>query len=644
MTASRARTLTLLILALAAMLLTPGAVPARDGQESMLFLDEDTVSTPSRRPHPLDQSPAPVSVIGAERIRRSGALTIPEALALLPGVDIIRQSEMNAQVSVRGFNGYTSNKVLVMLDSRPVFNLADASVDWNLIPVSLDDIERIELVRGPGSVLYGENAFFGIVNIITKSPGGNDFRVRAGGGKESTGRFHVSGSSDGIRASSEWIELNRFGETGSDIGNPVADERGITPIHVRSVVQRAFLSAEKRAGGGRLRAGGGVARVENIFSDYRDIDRAAFASLGYSMEAADLGLDFSLQGGYRDQETDAMEELRGEPYREFYRGDFEVQGIYSPAASDTLVFGGRVSYRNIRDDYYLGPGEDREDRWTSSAYAENQAAFFDKRLFLVTGVRLDHYEEFDDVVSPRIGLILILTPRQAVKAGWGQAYRGPTLYELYGRDNSQAPFIFHGNDELDPERITGWNLDYVYHDPGRLLLTAGLYYNDIEDLAVFELKSIDLTRALYQLENAEEGYSYGGETELRVTIGDHVDIWGNYAYAESYYVREGHRVVAPFSPRHKGVLGMDLEFPGLEFSVWSAHQSGYVATPQNTPFQDRLEMKGHSALSASLTMGPRDGLSVSVSGHDILGRGHYDSPVFAPVMPWYFVEISFGGR
>lgn len=164
--------------------LCPGPSIAGDGgEEEVLFYGEDAVKTPSFRVQPLEESPSPVTIITAQDIRNSGALTLPEVLALAPGVDTLRRSESNVEVSIRGFNSYSSNKVLVMLDSRPLFNLADASVNWNLIPVPIDEIERVEIVRGPGSALYGENAFFGIINIITKAP-------RAGSAK---GSARVSG-------------------------------------------------------------------------------------------------------------------------------------------------------------------------------------------------------------------------------------------------------------------------------------------------------------------------------------------------------------------------------------------------------------------------------------------------------------------
>jgi iron complex outermembrane receptor protein len=179
------------------------ALPAAGQEESLLFMGEEGVTTPSRRPQPIDESAASVAVISRDDIKRSGALTIPDLLATVAGVEVIRLSESSAEVSIRGFNSYSSNKVLVMLDSRPLFNLADASVDWNLIPISVDDIERIEIVRGPGSAMYGENAFFGIINIITRKPGGNGGSASAGGGSPPSQRVRAGLDDGRVRATVE---------------------------------------------------------------------------------------------------------------------------------------------------------------------------------------------------------------------------------------------------------------------------------------------------------------------------------------------------------------------------------------------------------------------------------------------------------
>jgi iron complex outermembrane receptor protein len=245
------------------------------------------------------------------------------------------------------------------------------------------------------------------------------------------------------------------------------------------------------------------------------------------------------------------------------------------------------------------------------------------------------------VVSPRIGAIWLLPRAQAIKIGWGRAFRSPTFYELYGLDQSLAPIIFQGSDDLKPETIESYTLDYIYHDPDRLRFAIALFYNDIRDLIVFEQKRLDITSGLFELENQDRGFAYGGEIEIRVPLGDYVETWANYSYTYAVYKVNDENIEAPYSPRNKANAGINLDYQKLHVSLWSSHVSGYIGLGQNSPFQDRLQMNGYSVLSGRLAYDFTDQLSLALSMSDIGGKGHYESPVLAPVMPFYFVQITY---
>ncbi|MGH7435683.1 MAG: TonB-dependent receptor plug domain-containing protein, partial [Polyangiaceae bacterium] len=144
---------------------------------------EETVVTASRAAQsPLD-APNSTSIITAQDIRLSGITKIPELLRRLAGVDIMEVTGAQTEVSLRGFNQRLSNKVLVLVDGRSVYiDLLGATL-WPALTVSIEDIERIEVVRGPGSALYGADAFNGVINIITKAPGTSGSGFNAGFGE-----------------------------------------------------------------------------------------------------------------------------------------------------------------------------------------------------------------------------------------------------------------------------------------------------------------------------------------------------------------------------------------------------------------------------------------------------------------------------
>jgi iron complex outermembrane receptor protein len=128
------------------------------------------ITSVSLRPEPLSQAPAAIYVISSEDIRRSGALTLPEALRLAPNLEVARVSSQNYTISARGFNSVNaSNKLLVLIDGRSIYTPFFSSVFWDQQQLLLDDVERIEVISGPGGTIWGSNAVNGVINIITKN-------------------------------------------------------------------------------------------------------------------------------------------------------------------------------------------------------------------------------------------------------------------------------------------------------------------------------------------------------------------------------------------------------------------------------------------------------------------------------------------
>ena len=157
----------------------------------------DLVVTASKKIEDLFETPLSVTIIKRDDIINSGALSIPEALRLAPGMIVREQAPGVFDVHIRGFDNVTVNTTLpfpantitlVMIDNRPVYNYFAGGTFWESIPIDINDIDRIEIVRGPASALYGPNAVAGVINIITAKPAKNDFVVRSNvtGGTENT--------------------------------------------------------------------------------------------------------------------------------------------------------------------------------------------------------------------------------------------------------------------------------------------------------------------------------------------------------------------------------------------------------------------------------------------------------------------------
>ena len=139
---------------------------------SLEELAQVEITSVSRRAEPVSQAAASVFVITAEDIRRSGAPSLPDVLRLAPNLQVQRMNAGEYAITARGFNGFeTSNKLLVLIDGRSVYSPLHSGVFWDSLNVMLEDIERIEVISGPGGTLWGANAVNGIINIITRSAG-----------------------------------------------------------------------------------------------------------------------------------------------------------------------------------------------------------------------------------------------------------------------------------------------------------------------------------------------------------------------------------------------------------------------------------------------------------------------------------------
>ena len=146
------------------------------------------VTSASKKAQLLSDAPAAIFVINQEDIKRSGATSIPDALRLAPGLEVGRIDANKWAVSARGFNGRFANKLLVLIDGRSIYTQAFSGVYWENQDVMLEDIDRIEVIRGPGAALWGANAVNGVINIMTKhSADTKGGLIAAGGGTQELG-------------------------------------------------------------------------------------------------------------------------------------------------------------------------------------------------------------------------------------------------------------------------------------------------------------------------------------------------------------------------------------------------------------------------------------------------------------------------
>src|SRR5208282_841715 len=152
-------------------------------QLSLAELGNVEVTTASKEPEEVWKTPAAIFVITQEDIRRSGATSIPEVLRMAPGVEVAQVDSDHWSIAIRGFAGQFSKSLLVLIDGRSVYTPLFSGVYWDVQNLMLEDVERVEVIRGPGGTIWGANAVNGVINIITKSSNATQGTlVSAGGG------------------------------------------------------------------------------------------------------------------------------------------------------------------------------------------------------------------------------------------------------------------------------------------------------------------------------------------------------------------------------------------------------------------------------------------------------------------------------
>jgi outer membrane receptor for ferrienterochelin and colicin len=528
---------------------------------------EETVVTASRTAQsPLD-APNSTSIITEQDIRLSGIIKIPELLRRLAGVDIMEVTGSQTEVSLRGFNQRLSNKVLVLVDGRSVYiDLLGATL-WASIGVSVEDIERIEVVRGPGSALYGADAFNGVINIITKAPGtgGSGFNVGYGTTNITHGAVWASGR-DGATA----YRLTAGYE--------------FTPRWSREVPP-------------------GRADLHLLTTDQDSSDRGIHTDAKVTRQ---LGNDVSvgLQGGYlyglseilgegpindviiNGTSTDLMATLNSKhiELRAFWNHQDGWNGNNAAYVGQSLLPGtyndnivdGEAQYvdrfetgKDIVHDLHIGAAYRLKDiHWTylSQYETENHEGVFAHdavkigQKFAVAGdYRADYVPYLNRVVqSPRASALYHPSKQSTVRGIVATAFRTPTFLESYIGNFIQLPVTGAGEIHLpnaakvQPEQIFTTELGYLNSESDYFTVDSAFFYNrasslieiapansiTVGDFAAPGGPTFNPQTGLYPLvtggyQNQCQKYNvYGAEVGARVFPVEGLDFYGNYTFMD----------------------------------------------------------------------------------------------------------------
>lgn len=533
----------------------------------------DVVVTATRVPTPRDRIPAPVTVIDRQTIEENGYVTLSDALAAVPGFRLVQSGGLGQQAS--GFaRGANSRQVLVLINGVPVNDPSDPNGAFNFGNELLGDIERIEVVRGPVSSLYGSAAIGGVVNLITRSAP-RDRAVapyfEAAGGSNATARGYA-GAGGTVGAFDYQVTLQGLSTRGSNATAPRFDQNGGERDGLRSSIVTARLgvtlgTTEDGALLGATRLEGLLRARENTFGlddvptddpNYTGQDRSWF---GYVRSATDL-----FGGAWTTGVTVSGSENR--------RRFVNLPDTGSAATADDLYRGSRTtaSWDNtlrlpdagIATAVVVTFGAQWERETANSAngstffrttvdasqnngagYAAIQARLAD-RLDVTAGVRHDAPEGYSGYTSWRLGAVLALPEISSrLRAAAGTAFKAPSLFQRYG----VIPGFFQGNPELRPEESFAWEAG-IETDIGSWATVSAVYFDSyIRDLINFD-------PTFSTLVNVDRARIRGGEFSLTVRPADWVSVTGAWTVQQA----QDEATDTPLPRRPRNVASLTARF------------------------------------------------------------------------------------
>jgi iron complex outermembrane receptor protein len=420
----------LLTLAAPVLAQEPGTDLSQLSIEDLMSIE---ITSASRREQRTADVAAAVFVITQDDIRRSGMTTVPDLLRMAPGVDVAQHNSNNWAVSVRGFNGVYANKLLILVDGRSLYNRIFSGTNWDAEDLMIDDIDRIEVIRGPGAAMWGANAVNGVINIVTKSTAdtkGGLVRVEAGRADEQ-GALRYGGTLGAAtyRLFSQWTRRNEsliVPGTGADDAS-----HSVTTGFRADVTTRpgAFLFE------GGLTAGRARALWPNFNPETYEREPVDGGS-SRTWNGYLLGRWTHLRPGGASLQVQSFVDLadRDETFARYGRQTFNVDTQYHTAlgAHHDVVAGG--GYRFSSDRYsgragfLLIPARDRSTLLT--AFVQDEIALFGSRLAVTLGTQVQHDSLSGTTgVQPTARVMWKAIPRQRFWAATSRALRTPSRYE-----------------------------------------------------------------------------------------------------------------------------------------------------------------------------------------------------------------------
>ncbi len=606
------------------------------------------ITSVSKKPEKLSNAAAAIFVITQEDIRRSGMTSIPEVLRMVPGLQVARLDSNKWAISSRGFNDRFANKLLVLIDGRSVYTPLFSGVNWEVKDIMLEDVERIEVIRGPGATLWGANAVNGVINIITKDaketqggllsvgtateePGFGSFRY---GGRVNEDHYY--------RIYSKYFYRDSFADP---YGNDAADDWDVWRSGFRTDWNLSDLDSLTFQGGMYSGELGSTYLSPSPFDPYEvafnEEDDAAGANAllrwtrTYS-ESSDLSLQ--LYYDWYEHEYDVMKENR-----DIF--DLDFQHRFAWGDRQEIVWG--LGYRYSADDVPGGTDiffepRSREDH-LFSAFLQDEITLIENRFSLTLGSKFEHNDYTGFEIQPTVRMVWTPHEQHTFWAAISRAMRTPSRgdhgsrirlgFVPPGSERNLLGALFlsraTGDSDFESEELIAYELGYRAYINEQFSFDVAAFYNEYDNLLSGEPRQI--TAVPYP----PPGY---------FIVYLHAD---NQLFGETY----GLEISADWRPFQwwqwkiaYTMMQMQLHVPDISFSAWMENREGafphhQVSCRSLLNLTENLELDfwlraveklpefdvpGYVSLDTRIGWQPQENLEVSVGVQNLVGDRHYE--------------------
>ncbi len=598
------------------------------GINELLDLEITTVSRTVQR---LSRSPSAVQVVSGLDVQRSGARTLVDALRLAPNVQVQQVNSAAWVASTRGFNAVFANKLLVMIDGRSVYTPLHAGVFWDAQNILLEDLERIEIVSGPGGSLWGANAVNGVINIITKDA------------RETQGTYVSAGAGSFLR---DFAAIRYGGGNGSNVfyrvyaqhfdHNDIRTAAGARGTDQWNLTQGGFRMDYLPFEGSTFTLQGDLYGGEYQTRQATNSTLDGQNILGRWTRTLSDESEFILQA-YVDRTW--RRDINSALSDQLTTYDIDFQHRFPLPLRQSVLWG--LGYRLMDDETATTtplagfvPANRRMHLF--SGFIQDEITVIEDRLTFTAGTKIEHNEFTEFEIQPSVRIAWTPTEKQTVWGALSRAVRSPSRIDVDYHIPKTPPYAVAGGPDFKSEELLAWELGYRLQPAVNVSLSVAAFYHSYDNIFTVELANPP-DPLPYTAQNGIEGQSWGLEFSGTWQPLDRWRLRGGYTYFhKDLWLKPGHTYtdvgIAALGndPEHQIVIQSILDLPAhFQFDLVGRYVGSLPA-----PHVDR-----YFTFDARLAWRYRN-LEIALSGQNLAEKDHIEFGSGSPIPRSVFGSVT----